>query len=252
MSVLSTLGEEDKADARAARFDLVTLVFAVLALAFEDHPVNKADFVASVGYDAIGEAIKLGGLADSTNSIERLLSILYSFLVDDFSSSPLYTTFRHQLEQSSNIEAASIASRALSFLDARQESLREVGGEVAENPQVVPLILDLQRQLSVSEDSVDRGLGIVVLASMYSLAKSATRNQAAFSQAGVLHVALHRLFDDNAVAGDERDLWLALAQYLLHLGTNTEETRTLFSHVIDNWSAGGQEEVLNEAVLSMV
>lgn len=283
MSVLSTLEESADEDDSAPTFDLVTLVFAVLALAFDGHDVNRAAFADTVGFDAVGEAIKLSRLmhlrqADVENdshdvpsarppaAAERLLSILYAFLVDDFSSSPLYTALRLQLardpaapgtsQATTDHEPPSLHSRISAILQQRAESLHEIGGEVAVNPEVLPLMLDLQSQLSESPEPQQQELATITLATLYQLSISSRRSQIAFTEVGVLSRAVDRLFppgreDTCELKEDDRTLWLGLARHLLGLGANTKETRALFDRVVRGWRDEGEEQ-LNDDVLALM
>lgn len=300
------------------RFEICKLVFALLALAFEGHDVNRAAFADTVGYEAIGEAIKLSGLmvdhpateadqedagsdkfeeapeeASSTeaaeapapgSAAEKVLSILYSFLTNDFSSTPLFTFLRHQLHSldqaaakdhpssadtpASSSTQPSRAKQISLLLLQRADSIQDLGGEAAEFAEIVPLLLALQAQVGSatdegSEEQVE--LSTMVLCALKQLATSTRRSQIALNEAGVVGIGLERLFPRRggsmegeeqhrrpvAVEGEERGIWVALVERLLELGASTGETRALFKSAVKGWEDGSKEE-LNEEVLEMM
>lgn len=194
------------------------------------------------------------------SAAEKLLSILYAFLVNDFSSTPLYTFLRHQLEaldqasDPSNSARPSRTTQISLLLAQRADSIQNLGGEAAEFAEVVPLMLDLQAQLGDEGD-----LRMTVLCTLQQLANSLRRSQVALSEAGVVGIGLGRLFPstpehkegDEAregrrpVEGEEREIWTALVERLLELGADTSETRRLFQSAIE-------QEELNEEVLGLM
>lgn len=280
--------------------------------------MNRATFADTVGYEALGEAIKLSGLmvdpltpdaeqedggsdkfeeapeeASSGeaaeppapgSAAEKLLSILYSFLTNDFSSTPLFTFLRHQLhaldqaaakDHPSSADASTTSSPppsrakkiSLLFLQ-RADSIQDLGGEAAQFAEIVPLMLSLQAQLSsATEEGSEKqeDLSTMVLCALKQLAMSTRRSQIALSEAGVVGIGLERLFPRRAgsaegegdsqqltaVEGEEREIWVALVERLLELGASTGETRTLFKSAIKGWEDGSKEK-LNEEVLEMM
>lgn len=210
------------------------------------------------------------------SAAEKLLSILYAFLVNDFSSTPLYTFLRHQLEaldqaaardhpasSSDNPPSPPPRTTQITLLLAqRADSIQDLGGEAAELAEVVPLMLDLQSQL---DGEKDRDLRAMVLCTLQQLATSSRRSQVALSEAGVVGMGLERLFPlksppqereetaeaATAVEGEEREVWTALVERLLELGADTSETRRLFKSAVDNSGTDGQEK-LNEEVLELM
>lgn len=292
----------------------------MLALVCDNHPVNRAVFVDSVGYDAVGEAIKLSGLLKSgaqnerveqtegegndddddafeearedvaedikgppspSSAAEKLFSILYAYLTNDFSSPPLFTHLRHQLHSLGKLasiqtsdSAPGTPSATSSFshtppspppppsrtsqitllFDQRADSLRSTGGESAEYAEIVPLILELEAQLEESESE----LGFMVLASLRQLAASSRRSQVALSEAGVVGITLERLFPKDitgevtSLEGEKRLVIKSLTERLLELGAGTQETRRLFKSAVTGWENSSREEKLNEEVLGMM
>lgn len=300
------------------RFEICKLVFAVLALAFDGHHVNRAAFADTVGYEAIGEAIKLSGLmldhpttgteqedgesdkfeeapeeatsAEASeapapgSAAEKLLSILYSFLTNDFSSTPLFTFLRHQLHaldqaaakdhpasadaSTSSSPPPSRAKQISLLLLQRADSIQDLGPEAAEFAEIVPLMLRLQAQLCAgSEEGTEKqeDLSTMVLCALKQLAMSTRRSQITLREAGIVGIGLERLFPRRvrstegveevqtlpAVEGEDREIWVALVERLLELGVSTGETRALFKSAVKRWEDGGTESI-NEEVLEMM
>lgn len=304
---------DQKSSPTDLRLEVVTLVFQILALALNGHDVNRAAFAESVGFEAVAEAIKLSQLMlDASSSAEdsgsddfkeapeevgdvaevptqgtaaeRIISILYSFLTNDFahsaSSSP-FAVVRRQLEALDLAAAKGHPSSAAStshsspppsrstqislLLLQRADSLQDVGGEAIEFAEVVPLLLNLQAELGVGEDKQE-DLSLMLLCALRQLAGSSRRSQVALSEAGVLGIGLERLFpsrlsveedaeetkdDGRAVEGAERELWMAIAERLLELGADTSETRRLFQCAVKGWEDSSQQG-LNENVLELM
>lgn len=282
----------------AMRYELVKLVFTVLALAFEGHDVNRAAFGDTVGFEAVGEAIKLSGLMKEqvesveeedtfeealedvtgeegpgpSSPAEKLLSILYAFLTADFSSPPLFAYLRHRLHAFDKtattalpaddftplpkLDPPSRASEIATLLAQRAAAIENTGGEAAEYAEVVPLLLELQSQLPESEQE----LSLMVLAALQQLALSSRRSQIGLNEAGVVGIALARLFPNEEAEEEtkaraespEREIWIALTERLLEMGAGTQETRKLFKSAVEGWRQPGGKEVLNEEVLSLM
>ncbi|SGY50147.1 BQ5605_C001g00859 [Microbotryum silenes-dioicae] len=276
------------------RYELVKLVFAVLALAFEGHDVNRSTFNDTVGYEAIGEAIKLSGLMEaqiddkdvasgssttveglpaSPTPAEKLFSILYAFLTADFSSPPIYSYLRRHLNPPSPaetesapvvfdadakpvkavIDLAADAERIVVLLAERADAVRESGGEAAEHPEVVPLMLNLASQLGENEIV----LRLAVLSSLLQLIWSSTRSQVALNEVGLVGIALSRLIPSQEQKQDdlspvERDLWIKLMQRTLEMGSDTHNSRRLFQLAVKGWQGTDEEETLDEEVLELI
>ncbi|SCV71197.1 BQ2448_2785 [Microbotryum intermedium] len=308
VSVLASLEERAAADNHGGvgvdtaeqrhelRYELVKLVFAVLALAFERHDVNRSTFNDTVGYEAVGEAIKLSGLMEaqvdeketalasgssatieglpaSSSPAEKLFSILYAFLTADFSSPPIYSYLRRHLNSPSPaetetapvvfdadakpaeavIDLAADAERIVVLLAERADAVRESGGEAAEHPEVVPLLLDLACQLGENEIV----LRVAVLSSLLQLIWSSTRSQVALNEVGLVGIALSRLFSSKEETQDdlspvERDLWIKLMQRTLEMGADTHNSRRLFQLAVNGWQGTDEDETLDEEVLELI
>jgi hypothetical protein len=274
------------------RYELVKLVFGVLALAFQGNDLNRAHFVEIEGFGAVREAIKLSGLMrvqsaageegqgdtplppSNGSPAERLLSILYAFLTADFASPPIYTHVRLHLVDTlaSRAPLPPIPDDALPSDDAPSTGevtpLLELPtrtaiiteflverlplGEVVENSSVVPLLLELQANL----DSDERELGFMVLASVQALAVSSRRSQVALNEVGVVAIVLDRLFPAKGAEAvgsqEERDVMYKLVDRLLEMGAGTKETRRMFAGVVDNWKEEGGKPAINEEMLSLM
>ncbi|KAK4047592.1 beige protein-like 1 [Microbotryomycetes sp. JL221] len=235
-------------------FELVQLVFAVLALTMDGYDVNRAEFNDNIGFEAIGEALKLSGVLrkeprtrqrptssanlegeqDETKTnerlrqppsrVERIFSTLYSFLVNDFSSSPLFTTLRQQLivlddSTPQGLPRPTTFQRIEVLLQQRQDLFAEIGGQVATFVEIVPFMLDLLDQVTGSQtvdkvdqvpssdgnndndtdggddvDNQDSVLRLMVLSSLRQLCHGSRRNLIGLHQIGMLKLATDRLF----------------------------------------------------------
>ena len=278
-SVAAGGGEDaDSIETRAElRYELAGLAFNLVACACASHDLNRATFLDTVGFDAVGEAIKLSGLmraqegADAAEHhaapAERLLSILYAFLTADFSSPPLFTLIRrHLAEPALAIEPPSEGDgerapkpsreeRITAFLRERSDELKGAEREVAENPEIVPLMLELEQSLGLDQPE----LRFAVLAALLQLATSSRRSQVGLNQAGVVAIALERLHPSPTLAEAATDgpaaraVLRTLTENLLEMGAGTKETRKLFQSVVEGWEspADGQAR-LNEEMLSLM
>lgn len=277
-------GEEaDSIETRAElRYELVKLVFAIIALACTGHDLNRATFAETVGFEAIRESIKLSGLMGAQSRIpegddgakaspaEKLLSILYAFLTGDFSSPPIFAHLRLQLDtptlstpqtlpSSDSTDSADADESPIPSNPPSLESLINTHlvdrfhtneTEVAQNPAVVPLLLDLQATLSEDEHQ----LSYMVLSSLRHLAESSTRSQVALNEAGVVGIVLGRVFPvkrEEVVEGVEREVLKGLLERLLKMGAGTMEIRTMFEGVVEGWRGEGEER-LNEEMLKLM
>ncbi|KAM0788066.1 hypothetical protein ACM66B_001237 [Microbotryomycetes sp. NB124-2] len=275
VSVIATLdsnvsGHEQLVNDSSLPFELVQLVFAVLALTFDGHDANRAAFNQGVGFDAVGEAIRLSGLLKRSSttlmssptdeqgptrlapasSHERLFSVLYSFLVNDFSSSPVFTTLRHQLyalneSTPSDLPRPSRFEQMEVLLHQRADMFSEVGGETAMFAEVVPLLLDFVDQLDddtsseTDESRESYELGLMVLCALRQLCLGSRRSVVGFHEAGLVKIGLDKLFaedEEKRVKGDERTVWLDMTSKMLELGANPPEVRTLCERVIKQHS----------------
>lgn len=279
------VGEEaDSIETRAElRYELVKLVFAIIALACTGHDFNRVAFAETVGFEAMGESIKLSGLMGSQSRVpegdhgdataspaEKLLSILYAFLTGDFSSPPLFTHLRLQLDSPAPVTTDLLSSRSpcgpadIAPPIAPRPSLESLidshlvdrfttnETEVAQNPAVVPLLLELQAALSDDE----RSLSYMVLSSLRHLAESSTRSQVALSEVGVVGIVLERLFPlrkegARVVESVEREVLKGLLKRLLEMGAGTTEIRTMFEGVVEGRRVEGDER-LNEEMLELM
>lgn len=301
VSVLASLDESaavgggDQADSfetrSELRYELARSVFSILSVACEGHDLNRAAFVETVGFDAVGEAIKLSGLmreqeggegaaesasASSSSSTpspaERTLSILWAFLTGDFASPPLFTQVRRHLadsdlttprppsgedrlpeEERTPTPPPSAEDLISSFLLERCDALKGADCEVVDNPAVTPLILDLEA--SLGEDQPE--LRFAVLAALLQLATSSRRSQVALNSAGVVEIALERLWSSNlAVPTSElpagKVVLRGLTECLLEMGASTKETRKMFQSVVEGWEDAQGNEKLNEDMLSLM
>ncbi|KAK4047538.1 beige protein-like 1 [Microbotryomycetes sp. JL201] len=289
VSVIATVdsnvsGHEELANDLSLPFELVQLVFAVLALTFDGHDANRAAFNEGVGFDAVGEAIRLSGLLkksrptvpDSPNehssdriapasAHERLFSILYSFLVNDFSSSPMFTTLRHQLfalneSTPPDMPRPSRFEQIEVLLHQRADMFLEVGGETAMFAEVVPLLLDLTDQLETQDEGVDdeaRELKLMVLCALRQLCLGSRRSVIGFQDAGVVKIGLNKLFPEDEstvpIRDEERSVWLDITSKVLEMGANPSETRTLCERAVNGWrDPTGSVPDINEDVLRMI
>ncbi|KAL8292462.1 hypothetical protein RQP46_001074 [Phenoliferia psychrophenolica] len=287
VSVLASLDEAvssgggpdtDSPETRAElRYELVSVAFNLIATAYDGHDLNRATFLESVGFDAVGEAIKLSQLMEpqpaaedapeSAPPAERLLSILYSFLINDFISPPLFTTVRQHLAEplpptdpveedgASPPPPPSREERISAFLRNRSDDLFGADREVAENSEVVPLMLELEA--SLGEDQPE--LRFAVLAALLQLATSSRRSQVALNTAGVVGIALERLHPPPALAGGVTDgpaakaVLRKLTENLLEMGAGTKETRKMFQSVVEGWESPTEgQERLNDDMLSLI
>lgn len=273
------------------RYELVKLVFQVLALAFQGNDVNRAHFVEIEGFGAVREAIKLSGLMEvqtttgeegegdtptppsNGSPAERLLSILYAFLTADFASPPLFTHVRLHLvdtvasrsplplipddappsDDPPSIGNVTPLPRLLSHTAIITDFLVEriPFSQVVENSSVVPLLLELQADL----DNDERELGFMVLSSLQTLAALSTRSQVALNEVGVVAILLDRLFPERKVddeGEEERAVLHKLVDRLLEMGAGTKETRRMFAGVVDNWKEEGGTRAINDEMLSLM
>mgnify|MGYP001588517342 CR=1 FL=1 len=270
--------DADSVETRAElRYQLASVVFNVLAVASQAHDLNRSTFAESVGFDAVGEAIKLSGLMrdqpgadarvpEQPTPAERLLSILYSFLTADFSSPPLFTQLRRHLaeppaepEPAADDGAPAAApptreERITAYLRDRSAALDGPDREVAENAEIVPLILELEA--SLGDDQPE--LRFAVVAALLQLATSSRRSQVALNTAGVVGIALERLHpattpDAPSDGPAARAVLRQLTENLLEMGAGTKETRKLFQSVVEGWeSHADSQERLNEEMLALM
>ncbi|KAK4701644.1 hypothetical protein P7C70_g4583, partial [Phenoliferia sp. Uapishka_3] len=274
------------------RYDLASLVLQVISVACTSHDLNRATFSESVGYAAVGEAIKLSGLMNDqpgaqptpvtptqATPAERLLSILYSYLTADFSSPPLFSQIRRHINESEEIINIPLTPPSLHsdddsphgpttpptrsqritwYLRNRSEALQGPDQEVVENPEIVPLMLELEA--SLGEEQTE--LRFAVLAALLQLSTSSRRSQVALNSAGVVGIALERLFPEKEIGEKEgesgeteegRKTLRKLTENLLEMGAGTKETRKMFQSVVEGWkSTEGGEEKINNDMLSLI
>lgn len=225
--------------------------------------------VSSDAFEEAVERLDSPTLDIPPSPAERLFSILYSFLVNDFVSTPLYTSLRIRLAAPSTESATpdspsspsspstlspvlstapdSLHSRIAAQLVERRNETRAV----AENAGIVPLILSLLDELPTEEPT----LRAMVLESISSLATSSRRSQLALAETPLLAILLARLFphgseETTRLAGDERECVRRLCGRLLEVGAGTKETRALFQNVVRDWQ--GDEAVLDDEILDMM
>ncbi|KAM0748128.1 beach-domain-containing protein [Meredithblackwellia eburnea MCA 4105] len=295
--------QEDSRETRAMlRYELASLALQVIDVAIQNSDINRNVFLDTVGFEAVGEAIKLSGLmrdqegdvpdgqqppaAEATQEgapqggdtpaqpttkptpAERILSLLWSFLTSDFSSPPLFTQIRRHLtsvppaSSSKGIPSDQRHAQILTFLAERTSSLPPLDQEIPHNPQVIPLILELELSLQGEEDDSQKLLRFAVVAALKELAGSSRRAQVAVSEAGVGGIALERLWPENRPEGDQgmmdqesKAVWRGLAEILLELGAGTKETRKMFQSVVKGWQKAGSEgnqEELDEDMLALI
>ena len=226
---------------------------------------------SAVSSDAFVEAVEgittPGSDASTPSPAERMLSILYSFLVNDFVSTPIYTSIRLRLAEppadlapSEGPESLSPSpSAVLEPVHVRIASLLverslESPGEVVENAEVIALILSLLKELS-SEEQMLRAM---VLESISTLACTTRRSQIALVGTPLLQSILERMFSQGQVEDvaaervedDERDCLRRLCRKLLDMGAGMTETKFLFQNAVQNWQE--KDGTLDDEILDIL
>lgn len=251
--------ESDNLEVRTElRYELVKLVFAILDVNLRGNELNRGIFSESVGFSSLALAIR--GLMneqaqnnhhpidlDSSNSIqstppsaEKLLSILYSFLISDFYSPPIFTSLRLQLNSKErNTDENTIKEDSINNSSKILQLLLE-NNSVIENAEIAVVILELADTLSDEQAE----LKLMVISSIYALAISSRQSQVLLCEQGILNFALPKVFGDEKVSAlAERKVWSNLISRLMEVGAKNEDVKYLLKKLVGSKSV--DEEVLD-------
>lgn len=225
---------------------------------------------SAVSSDAFVEAVEgittPGSDAPMPSPAMRMFSILYSFLVNDFVATPIYTSLQLRLAEplvNSDPSDPSTSPSPSPSTDSEPAHVRiasllversyETPGEAVENAEVVALILSLLKELP----SEERTLRAMVFESLSTLAFTSRRSQIALSETALLQSILERLSslgeedDEMERSGrDEKECLRRLCGKLLEMGAGAKETKFLFQNAIREWQ--GDNGTLDGDVLDIL
>jgi hypothetical protein len=240
------------------RHHFATLIFHVLHLALS----SSSSTIHPSSFSALSSGLELSGLIDSSSSLDdktRTLSLLWSFLVGDFSdgASALLVARSRLIERLKQHEQAASLSllqhvRAVVAVAGRGSG---TGGEEVQHAQIFPVFLDiLEKHLdSTKEDEAQVRLLSLVFVDGALVAGRGERNLVRLREAGVFEAALRRWRRRDGgeaepqTMEDERAVWKGIMQTLLaRSGAEGRNARSLFDGVEGE---GGLDEESLEVVI---
>lgn len=278
----STLVMEKKGSEAEKRWDMLEMVMSILATSWRgsEGELGRREFRNLVGAEGIEGGLKLSGfigkektklemeiVEDSTGAegpsppsdAERLLSILYAFMVDDFKSPPVYTELRTTIYSTLHIDIAHHSPDSHSKLIATLLSTRPSSYPIEriKNGLIIPVILRIQESLPLEGENAERGLRFMVLESLrvlISVAEGGNGNGtnktslvAAAQEEQVLVGFLKRL--EGIPGGEERNILLRLVRELGRMGMGGKVARELLDKVVKGKE--GKRE-LDEEILELL
>lgn len=294
LSVISSLEEgvqgenslvegEDSLEVRSElRNELVKLLFSILEVVLRENEIHRITFEERIGYKALSEAIHLSGLMTSNHSetessltssssnskassAEKVLSILYAFLVGDFSSPPLYTSLRLQLAGLNSItpqmpeeipsvssSSTSIQTSTAALTSSHREAMARIldrGISTIKNGAIVVAMLDLLVEL----EDTQAELQLMVISSILSLSLNSRQSQVALCDIGIIKIAIDGLYrDKNVVEGEEREVWKKLLSRSMELGAGSKDLKALLQFAVKGKCRESDAEAINEEILDLL
>ncbi|GAA6018852.1 hypothetical protein JCM10207_000263 [Rhodosporidiobolus poonsookiae] len=216
------------------RYHLATLIFHVLHLALLPHLADD-----TFSFAAISPALELSGLITANSTLDekaRTLSLLWAFLVGDFSSPVAILVARARLAE--QLEEDQPSSR----LEAVRKIVRGRPAEQAVHAAILPILVDAVEAHLDPFDEQDAQLRLLVLCFLERLVdpSDGARSLVALAEAGLLDMALRRWLPEEVGEGkgpergaEEGQVWKGIVVTVLgRIGASGPNLRRLLDAAV--------------------
>ncbi|KAH9006451.1 beach-domain-containing protein [Lactarius hatsudake] len=220
----STLGE-DKEQVLGETLEATRLVFVIASEAMSGDEVNVQYFERHVGYESLSQALQ--PLVTDSQVEDQILGFLFSFALNDFSVSSLFTSLREA--------DYDVVDSLIKDIEVRLGLITQ--------PGAICILLDL-----LPQHSEDTMLHYTVYRLLERLSALRHRNKVILCGLGILG-RLFQTFTSQkklSASSQERRIVQKLLRRILDLGATTVDTRIMFQ------SAVASDGTLNPDILEMI
>lgn len=249
------------------RLSLLSSILTVLSRSFEGNLLNRHTFSSTIGFTALGEAIKLSNLLTLDNingSNDKLFGILLAFILDqaqERSAKELFVNLRELQETTSIASGASREENSENLLTDQLDNFLGFPAQLV-NPEGMSILLSFVHEAEPLRR--DKFLRRTVLLLLDRLSGLSRRNRIIVAQTGLLDSLLDWLFSvgedpkekgkasqgvDGQLLDEERAIVTSLAESLLLLGASTRNLRHIAKRVMQDSDEDQDKQTLDMPML---